>query len=242
MKKYALRMGLLLGLLGTSSVVSAMSRFPLQDAAAGGNCEKVEELFSSQPALIDTRDYEGKTALIHAVRCIDLKAGCAIAQRLLQVGASVDKGDISQRTPLHYAAKWGCEDMLGLLLQFGHRIDLKDSIGSTSLMEAVCSELEPIVKKLLVLGANPDLQDNGGRTALHFAAIHANANLVKILLAHAARKDLSDVAGRTALQVIGDLEWHGGDDDDRVENNYEEPFGDNREELKKLLTMTDKAE
>ncbi|KAL5613933.1 hypothetical protein FOVSG1_002996 [Fusarium oxysporum f. sp. vasinfectum] len=69
-------------------------------------------------------------------------------------------------TPLHYAARGGFVEGIGLLVQAGASIDILDDYGFTPLLWAAVSEHSGIISKLESLGADPaDKYDNSRGTS-----------------------------------------------------------------------------
>ena len=65
---------------------------------------------------VDFADRAGRNALLHACSCAGRAQHEAIAQLLLEHGASASSRDTDQTTPLHLAAGAGAEELVRALL------------------------------------------------------------------------------------------------------------------------------
>lgn len=99
--------------------------------------------------------------------------GAAFSNDLARVKDFVDR-DPSQasardsllRTPLHYAAAHGSQDMVHFLRSKGADINAKDSYGWTPLHFAVGSVRKETVVLLVEVGADVNAKDRNGRTPI----------------------------------------------------------------------------
>ena len=94
--------------------------------------EEIWELISKLPE-IDMRGHDQRTALVHA--CIAGRP--ALAQKLLELGADVNRRDDSQKTALHCAATVGNYTITALLLQHPSDVNAQDNRGVTALDLAI---------------------------------------------------------------------------------------------------------
>lgn len=110
--------------------------------------------------------------------------------------------DLSQKSPLAFAAKMGRNEMVYSLLSLGCRVDRQlEDFGRTALMLAVMEGNRPIASQLIDAGANVDACDHDRRMALSYAAEQGDVQLLELLL---ERQDesliaLKDTWGRTPL-------------------------------------------
>ena len=107
------------------------------------------------PAIINTRDYEGNTALVVAIN----KRDEDWTAFLLHQGADPNLSSKGGETPLIAAARIGYEDAVGWLLGQGVKVDAANKMGETALIIAVQQRHPRIVRALLAAGANPDKTD-----------------------------------------------------------------------------------
>ena len=101
---------------------------------------------------------------------------------LLDKGADPNVKDVkNQRTPLHWAARFGKSHCLKLLLDKNVNINEVDLWGMTPLHLAARDGHEECVKLLLDANADPIAVDNEKRTPLHLAARDGHEECVKLL-------------------------------------------------------------
>ena len=74
--------------------------------------------------------------------------------------------DGSGRSPLHWAAIMGQNDVMCLLLDHGASLDCRDPLGRTPLFSAAAFGQVTAVKLLLERGAEKDGQDSRGEKAI----------------------------------------------------------------------------
>ena len=86
------------------------------------------------------------------------------------------------RNALHYAAKYGDQDMVQICVKSTIGINSVDKRLQTPLILATRANNTEAMKTLLAAGADVNLRDDIHRTALHYAVEENNINMVKILL------------------------------------------------------------
>ncbi len=124
---------------------------------------------------------------------------------LLEAGYDVDAKDCSNRTPLHYAARY--PKVIKALLKGGADVNLRDEAGRSPLHWATRSGKMGSVRSLLKEGADVNMGDHDGitplhiaaGTALHYAARAGKANILTTLLAAGANVNKADIVGGTPL-------------------------------------------
>ncbi|WP_257454206.1 ankyrin repeat domain-containing protein [Archangium lipolyticum] len=159
-------------------------------ASAHDHREMVQLLLGNGPG-IEIRDFEGKTALAHAVR----GGRAAIVDALLKAGANARTLDTAGRSPLHGAVE---PDSVELLLSAGAELDARDKSSSTPLLSALQRKKPEVAKVLLRHKADVRTASSDGTTALH-AAARFSTELSSLLLEAGAPLDASDSWGKTPL-------------------------------------------
>ena len=116
--------------------------------------------------LVDSRDYNGETALGVALtrRDVDWTA------YLLNAGADPNLVTMGGNPPIVVAARVGFTDAIGWLIGKGARIDDSNKAGETALIAAVQGRHRDSARLLLKAGADPDKTDNSqGYSARDYA-------------------------------------------------------------------------
>jgi len=90
-------------------------------------------------------------------------------ERLLAAGANPNEVDDHKRSPLHFAAAKGFDDIVRVLLLHGADPNCKDALGNTALHLAACTSHVGVVTLLLRAGTNAAELDNHGRTPIQLA-------------------------------------------------------------------------
>ncbi|HEY4070318.1 MAG TPA: ankyrin repeat domain-containing protein [Sphingomicrobium sp.] len=141
--------------------------------------DKATQLISSHPTIIDTKDDQGDTGLIIAIRASDQDW----TGFLLNKGADPNSHGANGDTPLITAAKAGFDDAAGWLIGLGANVDDSNKSGETALIIAVQQRDTRFVKLLLDHGANPDRTDNvAGYSARDYANRDPRAREIQKLI------------------------------------------------------------
>lgn len=114
---------------------------------------------------------------------------------------SVNLKDIHGMAPLHYAAMWGYEYVLGRLLQNMCEINLRTEKSETALHLATQGGHIETVQSLLKNKADPSLSDGKGRTPLHIAAREGHLKIVKLFLRENVPTQKVDDDNQTACDL-----------------------------------------
>ncbi|XP_078578722.1 uncharacterized protein LOC144863426 [Branchiostoma floridae x Branchiostoma japonicum] len=159
--------------------------------------------YTTSPAFT-TRNNKGMSPLDQACRDGQMKALVAILESLADPAYLLNKADKSGKTPLHYAARQGQLDAVGILFSYGvdARITGDGEWHRTPLHKAARKGNSAIAD--LLLNRCPsllDMQDDKGYTALHVAARDGHTDFVKSLLNGGANVELRTAADCTALQL-----------------------------------------
>lgn len=155
----------------------------------------VLELFLAAGMKPDTKDSEGRTALIWAA----VNGHAAAVKVLLNTGADVNAIDNIGMTSLMGAASGGKSDVVRTLLEKDANVNSSSRDGMTALMLASSEGHKEIINILIDRGATINAINRDGRTALILAASNGHAEVVKALLEKGVDIDIRDNGGLTAL-------------------------------------------
>jgi ankyrin repeat protein len=107
-------------------------------------------------------------------------------------------------SPLHYAARRGADDILGLLLDKGANPSVQNSLQVTPLHIAASEKQRRAVDLLIQRGASPGLPDSDGETPL-FGAIRGHSIEIVQLLSTPETIAIASKSGQTALHLASKL-------------------------------------
>jgi len=122
------------------------------------------------------------------------------AEELLEKKADANAAeDKNQRTPLHFAAIQGYEDVVKVLHRYKADLNLVDKEGHSALLLACLNGQATMAQLLVRLGAGKEARTNSRRTALMLAAQNGSVSTVRVLLQHVGPDEQPCDAGKTAL-------------------------------------------
>ncbi|MDQ2730235.1 MAG: ankyrin repeat domain-containing protein [Armatimonadota bacterium] len=170
----------------------------LFDAIDNGNLLEVQRALTHEPALLHSRDQDGRSPLSRAV----FWGNRAVVELLLQKSALVQTIDDWGNTPLHIAATAGDENMMEFLLAHGANINTANDGGATPLYEAIERGENDTVNFLLESGASVTTRGLDGSTPLHAACRRGSLLLCQALLAKGADVNAGDWKGNTPLSLV----------------------------------------
>ena len=122
-----------------------------------------------------------------------------IVSLLLTNGAEVNAVGSEGRTPLDFAATFGCLPIAEILLRHGADVKARNVSGKTPLHQAATFGDDRLVELLLAHGAVIEAKDNYGFTPLREAASVGNSLAIKSLLAHGGDVSVRDRYSATPL-------------------------------------------
>ena len=136
---------------GVSSVIDDQGRTMLMHAATKKGFEVLQFLLDlGLPTDLDTRDYLGLTALMHAAR----NGNRSSVYLLLAAGADVNIKDNDGETALMLAARSGDRQIVNLLVGQGAALNVRSQFdGTTALMAAAAGGHRSIMELLIGRGA-----------------------------------------------------------------------------------------
>lgn len=190
-----------------ASAHPALAAADLARAAADQNIKKIDKLLAAGAA-IDEPDGEGRSAFFHAAA----KGALGLMQKFADKGASIDRRDNAETTPLLAALRNPATQMpvVEFLLAKGVDINAADKGGRTPLMEAVLRapgvlDTEgqvALVAALLKAGADPNRVDVSGAAALHHAAyVGEPRKVLELLLAATKDTNATTISGANVLMM-----------------------------------------
>ena len=147
--------------------------------------EAVVKVLLERGAALETRDYWGRTPLLHAARY----GHEAVIKVLLERGVELKTKDNDSRTPLSHAAGNGHEAVVKVLLERGAELKTRDNDSRTPLLWAARYGHEAVVKVLLERGAALETEDYWSRTPLLHAVGNGHEAVVKLLLERRGARD-----------------------------------------------------
>jgi ankyrin repeat protein len=149
-------------------------------------------------AHVDSRDGEGNTPLINAVRFSFVD----VATELLANKADANQTNLGNWTPLMYAAWNDKPDLVGMLTKHGASLTSVDNDGLTPLAIASQNAKVKAAEALVAAGADVNAPvAKGGYTPLMLAAISGSSELTSSLIAHGAKVNAVNPGGVTALMI-----------------------------------------
>lgn len=183
-------------------------------ASSLGHIEVVKFLIETKKVPIDIPGHKGRSALMYA-------SNVAIAQFLLEHGASSKMKDESGDSAIHVASQFGHIEVVKFLVETKKiPADVQGNQGQTALIQAAVRGHTSVVALLMqftgikaLLSQSSEISqaaaqiamtyvDGSGRTPLHYAVWSRNKENVRWLLTHQINVNAEDIDGKTALAYI----------------------------------------
>lgn len=140
----------------------------------------------------------GKTAIMQAARAGDESA----VERLIEIGADINRTNNNGGTPLMYAVLGGNVDIVRTFVQMGVDLDAMAKNGWSALMIAAAKGRAESVKILLNHSADPNLSDIYGWTPLMRSVYENRVVTARLLMKDSrTRLDHRGENGVTALHI-----------------------------------------
>lgn len=172
------------------------SRIPLHYACMHGRYNMIRDMLTASPDIIDIKDQDNFTPLIHAIVHSQLEC----VQFLLQFGARIDPQGETDHIPLNMACQYASQSIVELLLQKQPQI-LPDAEGLYPQHLVARSGLEPqLLVTLKNHNVNLDQPDKLYQwTPLFHAASEGHVRCLQILLQCGVNPDIMDEKGLSAM-------------------------------------------
>ncbi|XP_041978328.1 ankyrin repeat domain-containing protein 27-like [Aricia agestis] len=113
----------------------------------------------------------------------------------------VNFADTNGFTSLHYAAKYGLDELCDILISHKANVNTFNKTGQTPLHLAALNNKTMVIRFLLEHGANLNAIDSSGNTPLHDASAMGNIGATKVLLCYDPDISLLNGANKSALDV-----------------------------------------
>ncbi|KAL8611699.1 hypothetical protein ACOMHN_063725 [Nucella lapillus] len=168
-------------------------------AAANNHVDILSFVFESlEPDNVNATEKNNERTALH----LAAEAGhLVVVDKLLQMGAHVQKKDKMGATAVHLAAEKGHGHVIRRLLLVGVEVDDRDVEGRTAVhLAAEHGHLE-VLDLLLDYNANPNSETIQGNTAMHLAATGNHREVALILVENDIEKDLANYRLQTSLHV-----------------------------------------
>jgi ankyrin repeat protein len=146
---------------------------------------------------INVVDRDGRTALIVASCCADLKS----VHHLVSRGANIEIVDKRGHTPLIHASQIGSLSIVKYLLEKGAVVNNVTDLGVSSLTFACLGCCLEIVQLLIHYGANINQADNKGFTPLHVVCQENSFDIIKCLIQNGVDINKASHQDITALWI-----------------------------------------
>ena len=198
------------GIAGGSDIVGKdiYGRMALHYGCIDGNVDIIECLLSSNPEMVDIKDQDGFTPLMHAI----INSRLACARKLFEYGAQVDPNEDSNglpnRVPLNLACQCSTSAVVEMILQRNPKI-VADTDGLfPQHLVAQSGKYPSLITTLKNYGVDLDQQDRFYQwTPLIHAAKEGHVKILRALLAFGVTVDSLDEKGFSAL-YYATLESH----------------------------------
>jgi ankyrin repeat protein len=196
----------------------------LFEAIKQGDAAAVRSLVDQDPALLESSDAQGVSAVLQAVyygrkeilhellarnpRLSVFEASAAGQAERVREWVSKDPGlafTYSQDgyTALGLASFFGHLEIVTLLLGRGAEVNVvsRNDMAVRPLHSAAAGRHLAVAQVLLAHGADVHAKSHGGWTALHSAADHGQIEFIRTLLEHGARPDVRNDEGLSPLDL-----------------------------------------
>ncbi|KAK8867293.1 hypothetical protein PGQ11_005871 [Apiospora arundinis] len=150
--------------------------------AANGTNAQLARMLDEDPAMIDSLDLNGRSAISAAAE----NGHCATVELLQKRGSLIDATDGNGETALWWAARNGHIHVVERLLELNASTDIGDADKLTPLCAAAQKGHGMVVSALLRSGGNVNAATTYGKTPLMLATIAGNLQMVQLLIDNGA--------------------------------------------------------
>lgn len=189
------KIAILLLLVSTVFLIGAQE--DIHKAVQQGDAAAVQELLTTNPALVNQKNEYGQTPLHTAL----LRGKTEIAGLLIAQGADVNAGSNSNITPLMLAVFFGHKDVALLLISKGADMTKAHKSGMTPLLFAVSRGHKEVVELLIEKGVPLNVTDKLGGTPLLTAVLNGQKAIVEVLIAKGMDINAANSRGSTPLSA-----------------------------------------
>lgn len=173
----------------SAQYVSDTEKF-IQAVSSRDGTAATQLLESRGPRVLNSRNSDGKTALLVAINLHDSQW----TGFMLSKGADPNYAGGDGDRPLIAATRIGFEQAVDWLLDLGAEVDATNRMGETALIVAVQQRRAAIVEQLLKAGADPDKADTAaGYSARDYAKRDSRSRRMLELIESAAAKPKTKV-------------------------------------------------
>ena len=174
-----------------------------------GSLELIRYLLEKAPAIVNTLDLRGRSALFDASGRCD-RDGIDIARALLDAGAELDISEKSTSRPLHYACRCSTAEMVDLFLSRGADIDGAGGNSPPIFYAAFNRENGAAVVNLMSSrGANLTLKGHGGSSLPDWVTGNGSPSVIAALVPLIQTTELStlpyDADERRKWNFVGNI-------------------------------------
>lgn len=129
---------------------------------------------------------------------------CKKKTELFTLDFDVNFSNTNGCTPLHYASRYGLDELCNILVLNRANINCCDKKGQTALHLAALNNKTVVIRLLLDYGANVNAIDLSGNTPLHDASEMGNIGATKILLSYNPDITMLNGLDKSALDIAKD--------------------------------------
>ncbi|OZJ03901.1 hypothetical protein BZG36_03284 [Bifiguratus adelaidae] len=128
-----------------------------------------------------------------------------VQQLIKEKPTALNAVDDDDRTPLHWAAAGGHDDIVDFLLGQGAKVDAADDSGWTPLLIAVSAGHKSTARILIEHNADINRANDSGQTAIHYAASKNRIEIAKLLVEKGVDVNATNDIKQTALHRAATL-------------------------------------